>query len=150
MTERKFIRTANKADKKHQDPAVEGDKKKNDASVKLQLEAYENVLKDLSKENFELRKEIWKRKGHQDSSTSSHIPAKVCKKKTLLSLDATKRKGVSVLSSSPPPPNTIMAAEEQDQGGRETTPTMKELIAVKQKPWGKEFSPELLIFLPGF
>jgi hypothetical protein len=58
MTKRQSIREANKADKKHQDPAVEGDKKKNDASVKLQLEAYENVLKDLSKENFELRKEI--------------------------------------------------------------------------------------------
>ena len=81
--------------------AKEGGKKKKDVSIELQFQAYEGVLKDLSKENSELRKEleIRKRKGLQDSFSSSTIPTESRKKKTPVSSDSTLRKGNSVSSS---------------------------------------------------
>ena len=81
--------------------AKEGEKKKKDVSIESQFQAYEGVLKDLSKENSELRKEleIRKRKGRQDSFSSSTIPTESRKKKTPVSSDSTLREGNSVSSS---------------------------------------------------
>ena len=109
--------------------AKEGGKKKKDVSIELQFQAYEGVLKDLSKENSELRKEleIRKRKGRQDSFSSSTINTESRKKKTPVSSDSTLRKGNPVSSS---PLNATTATDAQSPGGREsTTKNLQELIA---------------------
>lgn len=114
MKKKNSTRLANKpAVKPAAELVKEGNKKKKDALVNLQVQAYEGVLKDLSRENFELRKEIRKRKGRQDSFSSSPIPIESRKKKTPVSLDSTMQTGISV-SSSPPDSTTPAGVQTQN------------------------------------